>query len=244
MKRLSIYCTLFLLFSFFANGKFYIAEGCDNNLHKQQSKLKISILGDSYSTYEGYVSPNTNEIWYADSMSYKNDVHDVKQTWWWILTEEMGFELEKNNSYSGATICNTGYNGRDFTHRSFVTRMKDIGNPDILLIFGGTNDCWAGAPIGQFQYEKWSDKDLYKFRPAFAYMLDFLKKHHPKMRIINICNSDLKGAYNPSMADICKHYQIENVQLHDIDKQHSHPSIAGMKEIAEQIKQQIDKKTE
>lgn len=241
MKRITVYCTLLLLVSFFTNGKFSVAEGCDNNLHNHQLQLKVSILGDSYSTYKGHVSPSTNEIWYADSMSYKNDVHDVKQTWWWILTEEMGWKLEKNNSYSGATICNRGYNGRDFTHRSFVTRMKNIGNPDILLIFGGTNDCWAGAPIGEYKYSNWSEADLYTFRPAFAYMLDYLKKNHPQTRIINICNSDLKGAYNPSMAEICKHYKVENLQLHDIDKQHSHPSIAGMKEIAKQIKQIISK---
>ena len=241
MKRISVYCTIILLVSFFTNGKFSVAEGCDNNSHHNQPQLKVSILGDSYSTYKGQVSPSTNEIWYADSMSYKNDVHDVKQTWWWILTEEMGWKLEKNNSYSGATICNRGYNGRDFTHRSFVTRMKNIGNPDILLIFGGTNDCWAGAPIGEYKYSNWSEADLYTFRPAFAYMLDYLKKNHPQTRIINICNSDLKGAYNPSMAEICKHYKVENLQLHDIDKQHSHPSIAGMKEIAKQIKQIISK---
>lgn len=241
MKRITVYCTLLLLVSFFTNGKFSVAEGCDNNLHNHQLQLKVSILGDSYSTYKGHVSPSTNEIWYADSMSYKNDVHDVKQTWWWILTEGMGWKLEKNNSYSGATICNRGYNGRDFTHRSFVTRMKNIGNPDILLIFGGTNDCWAGAPIGEYKYSNWSEADLYTFRPAFAYMLDYLKKNHPQTRIINICNSDLKGAYNPSMAEICKHYKVENLQLHDIDKQHSHPSIAGMKEIAKQIKQIISK---
>ena len=202
---------------------------------KASSYLKMSVLGDSYSTYKGYLSPDSNEFWYADTMKYKNDLRDVKETWWWILKENMGWSLEKNNSYSGATICNTGYNKRDFVHRSFVTRMKNIGEPDILFIFGGTNDCWAGSPIGDYKYEKWSKKDLYQFRPAFAFLINYLKKRHPKMRIINICNSDLHGAYNTSMEEICKHYQIENIQLKGIDKQHSHPSVKGMQEIVRQI---------
>lgn len=200
---------------------------------------RMSILGDSYSTYKGYLSPDSNEFWYADTMEYKNNLRDVKKTWWWLLKEDMGWTLEKNNSYSGATICNTGYNKRDFTHRSFVTRMKNIGAPDILFIFGGTNDCWAGSPLGNFKYEKWSKADLYQFRPAFAFLINYLKKKHPKMRIVNICNSDLRGDYNSSMEVICKHYQIENIQLKGIDKQHSHPSIKGMQEIARQIELRI-----
>lgn len=198
-------------------------------------KLKMSILGDSYSTYKGYVSPDTNECWYADTMEYKNNLHDVKQTWWWIIKEDMGWTLEKNNSFSGATICNTGYKGRDFSKRSFVTRMDNIGEPDILFIFGGTNDCWAGSPLGEFEYEEWTAEDLYNFRPAFAYIINHLKRTHPQMRIINICNSDLRGKYNASMEAICTYYQIENIQLKSIDKQHSHPSVVGMREIVEQI---------
>lgn len=209
------------------------------SVQKVSSKLKMSILGDSYSTYKGYLSPDSNEFWYADSMKYKNNLRDVTKTWWWMLKEDMGWTLERNNSYSGATICNTGYNKRDFTHRSFVTRMKNIGEPDVLFIFGGTNDCWAGAPIGNYKYEKWSKTDLFQFRPAFAYMINYLKKKHPKMRIINICNSDLKGGYNASMEEICEHYQIENIQLSGIDKQHSHPSVVGMQEIVRQIELQI-----
>lgn len=182
---------------------------CPNTrLSETKAKLKMSILGDSYSTYKGYVSPDTNEYWYADTMDYKNNLHDVKQTWWWIVQEDMGWELEKNNSFSGATVCNTGYNGRDFSKRSFVTRMANIGEPDILFIFGGTNDCWAGSPPGRYQYDGWTKQDLYRFRPAFAYMINYLTKKHPKMRIVNICNSDLKGEYCISMEEICRYYKI------------------------------------
>lgn len=206
-----------------------------------EAQKKFSILGDSYSTFKGHVTPVKNLCFYRPVSKYPNDVHNVKDTWWWILKDSFGYEMAVNNSYSGATICNTGYAKNDYSDRSFVTRMNNIGNPDILFIFGGTNDCWAGSPLGDFKYSDWSKKDLYKFRPAFAYLLYNLRLTHPKMRIINICNCDLEGDYNSSMEIICKHYKVENVVLNNIDKQYKHPSIKGMKQIAAQIEQAVIK---
>ena len=206
------------------------------------AQRKVSILGDSYSIFSGYVSPAKNLCFYRVKSKFPNDVHDVKKTWWWMLNEKRGYELVTNNSYSGATVCNTGYGRNDYSDRSFVTRMKDIGEPDILFIFGGTNDCWAKAPLGDFKYSGWQDKDKYSFRPAFSYMLYYLTTRHPGMRIINICNSDLEGEYNSSMAQICRHYSVENVQLKDIDKQYNHPSVLGMQQIVQQIETKMAKR--
>ena len=76
-------------------------------------QTRISILGDSYSTYEGYLTPDTNEIWYFKpenpQLHSKNDVRTVEQTWWYQVIEKMNATLEVNNAFSGATICRTGY---------------------------------------------------------------------------------------------------------------------------------------
>jgi hypothetical protein len=37
------------------------------------------------------------------------------------------------------------------------------------------------------------------------------------------------------MREICTHYQVQLVELHDIEKQNGHPSIKGMKSICEQL---------
>lgn len=143
--------------------------------------------------------------------------------------------MELNNSYSGATVCHTGYNKEDYSDRSFITRMNNLGNPDIIFVFGGTNDNWAGAPIGEFKYGDWTKEELYSFRPAFAYMLDYLKKQYPEAEIYNIINSGLKDEVTQSMEEICRHYEITNIRLHDIDKQSGHPSISGMESIRKQV---------
>ena len=38
-----------------------------------------------------------------------------------------------------------------------------------------------------------------------------------------------------SMDEICRHYGIENIRLHDIDKQWGHPSVQGMQSIDAQV---------
>ena len=61
----------------------------------------VSILGDSYSTYEDYMTPSTNELWYyAKNGEKKTDVTDVTQTWWHQVIKENGWKLCLNNSYS------------------------------------------------------------------------------------------------------------------------------------------------
>ena len=105
-----------------------------------QQRLRVSILGDSYSTYQYYI-PEGNEPWYFDPVRTDlTDVSDVRQTWWWQVVHDGGFILEKNDSYSGSTICYTGYNDDDYSPRSFITRLPRLGSPDIILIFGNTND--------------------------------------------------------------------------------------------------------
>ena len=200
------------------------------------AQKKVSILGDSYSTFYGHVSPAANLCWYGVPGEKKeNDVTKVEETWWYRFIHEHGFQLERKNSYSGSTVCHTGYEKADYSDRSFITRIHNLGTPDIILVFGGTNDSWAGAPIGVYQYDGWTKADLYSFRPAFCYLLASLKQLYPAARIYNITNSELSEEVTDSMDEICRHYGIENIRLHDIDKQWGHPSVQGMQSIDAQV---------
>ena len=54
----------------------------------------VSILGDSYSTFEGHMQPDTNLVWYHAVPDLKHtDVTDVKQTWWQQLIRQKGWRL-------------------------------------------------------------------------------------------------------------------------------------------------------
>ena len=200
-----------------------------------QCKKSVAIFGDSYSTFENYLSCDTNAVWYFQGKQQKTDVTDVEQAWWHLLLKEKGWKLECNNSFSGSTICYTGYRKEDYQNRSFHNRLRYLGSPDIILVFGATNDCWAKSPIGDYKYSDWTKKDLYSFRPAMAAMCDGLKKRYPNVDIYFIMNCDLTETITTSCRTICNHYGIPMIELHDVDKINGHPSIKGMKTIAEQV---------
>ena len=199
-----------------------------------QSKRSISILGDSYSTFKGYVVPDTNAVWYPQKPE-NNDVQDIRQLWWHQLIREHGYRLCQNNSFSGATICNTGYDREDYSDRSFCTRLWYLGDPAIILMFGGTNDSWAHSPIGDYQYGDWEKSDLYKFRPAIAYLLANLQNRYPGTEIYVIINTELGDDVTSSMKTVCDHYNVKYIELKDIEKQWGHSSQKGMKAIVDQV---------
>lgn len=206
-----------------------------------QVKPTLAVLGDSYSTFAGFI-PEGNACWYNSPADHKRtDVTKVEQTWWWQVANEGGYKLGAIESYSGATICNTGYRDEDYNDRSFVTRCTNLGNPDIILICGATNDSWANAPIGDYKYANWKRVDLYFFRPAMAKMLNDIKLHYPNVEVYFILNTELKKEINESVLEVCKHYDVPVLELVDIDKKSSHPSVKGMKAIAQQVLKFIKK---
>lgn len=229
---------IYILFALFIPISVIGCNDDNNDEGKIPNKdIKISILGDSYSTFEAFVTPSDNPVWYPVTGNNTNDVVNVNQTWWYQVIREYEAELEINNSYSGSTICNTGYYGNDSSSSSFIARMNNLGKPDIIFIFGGTNDSWANSPIGEYKYADWTTTDLKSFRPAFAYMLDYLTKEHPNARIVNIINTGtgIKDVIIESQILICNYYKVEYLQLADIEKQSNHPDIKGMNTIKNQI---------
>lgn len=205
------------------------------------SQKKVSILGDSYSTFQDYVLPDTNYVWYPLHDGNKNDVTKVEETWWHLLLNDMGYQLEQNNSFSGSTIGYHGYGDEDYSLRSFINRSKYLGCPDIILIFGGTNDSWSGTKVGEYKFDKWTKEELWTYRPALAKMLDFMKKRYVNTEIYFILNSELRDEITESTIVLCKHYDVPVIVLHDIDKQAGHPSIVGMKQIASQVAEYLRK---
>lgn len=201
----------------------------------------VSILGDSYSTFEGHVTPDTNYVWYFKVPNPElTDVDNVGQTWWQQLIRDKGWRLEVNNSFSGSTISNRGYRGEDYSDRSFLTRAKELGSPDVILVFGGTNDSWAGVEVGEYLIENGrtadgKEPDLYTFRPALDILLRTLKDYYPGTEVYFIVNSKLRPEITESITTLCGRHGVETIMLENIKKKANHPSVSGMAEIARQV---------
>ncbi len=208
----------------------------------------VFILGDSYSTFKGCI-PDGYDPYYSEDETDITDVRKKEQTWWHLLLENTKSALIQNNSFSGTTVCNTGYGANFCPDTSFVGRLEKlisdgffkINNVDTFLFFGGTNDSWADSPIGELCFEEQSDEEIKSVLPAFCRALSDINKYLPDVQPLVIINSELKKEITDGFKIACEHYGIDFIQLENIEKQNGHPNIAGMKQIFTQVYSFLEK---
>ena len=110
---------------------------------------RVSIFGDSISTFKDYINGYTTYYPYGT-------LTDVDMTYWMKLIGLLGGTLETNISYSGSCVCyaEDSYQtilsqgiGKCYPLASRKTRCflerydeKGIGDADLLILYGGTND--------------------------------------------------------------------------------------------------------
>ncbi len=199
----------------------------------------FSILGDSYSTFQGYI-PEDYACYYPRLESV-DDVFRVEDTWWHKLGQENGMKLLVNNSYSGSTVC-TQVRETQPKAAAFALRANECSfsgtqgeTPDYIMVFGGTNDSWLGRTPGELQNQDWSAADLEQVLPAYCYVLDRLSLRYPDSRIMAVINTDLDPVIKHGLLRAAEYYKAAVVELARIDKQNGHPSALGMSQIAQQI---------
>ena len=207
--------------------------------------VHFSILGDSFSAFEGYVDPDSNDVW---SNYPKIGVTEPEQMWWHQVAVETGWTMDRNNSFSGALLSNFDDfdAGAYYGPQSYLRRMDNLGNPDVIFIFGATNDIYHRAPLGSEVYADWTEEQLSSFRPAMAYLLDNLKRLYPKAELyvmvdMELCINDnsieeeTRQAYIESMHRIANHYQVKCIDIYHIHKDWWHPDERGQTDIARQV---------
>lgn len=206
-------------------------------------KNNVLIFGDSYSTFKGFV-PDGFAIYYAEGQRLESGVTQVSQTWWHQVVTEADLNLVLNNSWSGSTIGYTGYNNTDCSKTSsFIYRLRQLiqngffakNQIDTVFVFGGTNDSWSNAPLGEMKYSDWEEDDLFFVLPAICYFLNLIKATLPKAKIYCLINTEIKPEIDSCLKNACEKYGITPVAFHKIDKIHDHPTVQGMKDIKEQV---------
>lgn len=196
---------------------------------------RFSILGDSYSTYPGYVSPSTNNVW---PYYYQIGVASVEQMWWHQMADTLGWTLEVNNSFSGSLVCNMNY-ANYYGPYSFLNRMYDLGNPDVILVYGGINDSKDGVALGDYVYWDWTMQELEDFRPALAYLFSTLLETYPEATVFYLADADMGEQFVQSAHTVCDFYSVKCVDLVGVQKDWEHPSAAGMTTIARKMVEAI-----
>ena len=201
----------------------------------------VLIFGDSYSTFNGYI-PKGYAAYYSETGG--TDVRNVNETWWHRLISETNSELVLNDSWSGSTICYTGYQNTDCSQTSsFICRLNKLiaggffkeNEINTVFVFGGTNDSWSNAPIGELKFSNWEKQNLYNVLPAICHFIFKLKETLPAARIVWLMNSGLKPEISDGMKTACEYYDITSIKFDCIDKIEGHPTVKGMEDIKNQI---------
>ncbi|MBQ7345665.1 MAG: hypothetical protein IJW45_06360 [Oscillospiraceae bacterium] len=135
--------------------------------------VKLSILGDSISTYQGVsndVNANStigkNAVFYSearDDVASYNYFVTRKDTWWQQAADTLDMDVLVNNSWSGSRVFGDGTDTTDPEGTAPLAAWKgrcmqlhdDAGTnagtkPDIIAVYMGTNDIKAHSGIDTF----------------------------------------------------------------------------------------------
>ena len=146
-------------------GKSWINLGYQANIEKNNTfeGLKISILGDSISTYvnasNGAAATITNSTIKNNAVYYTEGKQGIYQgdTWWQQIADALGGSVLVNNSWSGSCVFST----RAGTVGAYVDRCVQLHDntglnageePDLIFVYLGTNDAttWSSIPLGNY----------------------------------------------------------------------------------------------
>lgn len=170
-----------------------------NYLKDKFQGKKIAIVGDSISTYQGWLpSDVTGFTGTAYATYYPNgDVNSVDKTWWYQVALNLGILTSDiaNTSWSGGVVCGDSTSTTNGKPACSTKRISDITirgfNPDIIIVYIGCND-WYQCGLSGYStiLGTWAITDavpaegtIHAFRSAYALMLSKLQNAYPNARI-------------------------------------------------------------
>ena len=139
---------------------------------------QISIIGDSISTYYGFV-PDGYKVYYNEEMALENKLTSVDDTWWRIVCKHLGAEICVNNSYSGSRVSGNGFECASSDERTSSLHTEGT-TPDLILLYIGANDFGRGIGIKENPF-------FYKeaiFYNSYKEMLQKIMRNYPNSQII------------------------------------------------------------
>lgn len=164
--------------------------GGGTDLISKFANKKFAIIGDSISTFSGWIPSGYENNYPRDG----SDVTEVGHCWWFQLLQKLGIEDPvsetniKNVAWSGSTVSvYSGYSSGTAKAACNDARINDINAngfvPDIVICYIGCNDWGLNVPIGDWNYESVIGSGSTTFAHAYAEMLHKLHVKFPNARV-------------------------------------------------------------
>ena len=150
-------------------------------------KIRISVLGDSVSTFAGYTPAEA--LFYDSWRQEETGVMSPDDTWWMQVIQNTGMQLLANGSYSASTVCgdsSSEESSAGCSNRRIVDLMGNTGiAPNVILVYMGVNDFFHSIDLGSFSgtaaYR--NDHYIWDFTEGYELMLQKLQAIYPTSRI-------------------------------------------------------------
>ena len=116
---------------------------------------KLSILGDSISTYQGVSNDERTNSTIAANPYFYRDPFPLDKTYWKIIMDDLNMTLCVNNSWSGGNLSGIDDSTSGVNRAAELSR--DNGeSPDLIIVFMGINDLGRSVDLSVFaeSYEK------------------------------------------------------------------------------------------
>lgn len=185
---------------------------------------RISILGDSVSTFGGSAEVDPTERISDGAYTYINNrcrypqanlLTSVNDMWWKRLIDKHGMILGVNESWAGSRVSWDGTEGDDVganKHIASTTRINHLdinGTPDIIFIYAGGNDVGGNVEIGEFNTEdprNYTDDEINNlpvatFADAYRTLLIRVQKRYKTSRVVVILPYHSKTYYDSKKLD-------------------------------------------
>ena len=198
------------------------------------NKTRVSLIGDSISTFSGYLPAGYNTFYPTGS------VISASQTYWYklIYNYMSNAKLDMNIAWTGTLVTrctNTQYAGEHWYGHDFCARFidKGMGNPDVILIHGGTNDvsgrgevslypnfaidggvcpddnvfaeCFAKAEAAKSRSEIEALDDTC-FINAYIKLISLIRQQYPDAKVVMLIGDWLPAGARQTIHKIADHY--------------------------------------
>ena len=221
----------------------------------------MSILGDSISTFSGYMLPGRPSAQYPSS-----DITSVDQTYWMGLINDLGAVLGVNEAYGGCRVTNGHPTATPATDQTRINNLGNNGVPDHIIAFVGINDFTTNVPMGKYDgrgaLPVVNSTNLGTFREAYAIMINRIQLTYPMAQVwvctfpgLNVVGGSGFPETRPdgltvadwcdAVAEVCtpmgcRVIALSQCGMHTLNtanftKDGIHPNAAGMKLIKEQM---------
>lgn len=216
---------------------------------------KISILGDSVSTYWGS-NPMGYQVFYDERRCRSAGMHSVEDTWWMKVIRSTGGKILVNNSCAGSRVSGNGLYAGNSNYR-----LQNLGCnnelPDVILVAMGINDYGNAVPIAPETRDRTGGNYLTSyFKSSYQIMLWRLRCMYPQSVIYcsTLCYGTLGESlanpfpgerygiklkeYNQAIRECAQEYGCRVADLERVQKYYesidgAHPSAKGMMQLAQ-----------